>query len=145
MPYEEFVYKGETTNAKGKPRAMLSCSKHRITLHAPLSPQLRKASVGDVFLCRYCVMDKRTTLLNARPTGKHIRLDNISTAKACDNNGQKDVEGTVRIRPGQEFAFVGDCFIPPRLRQSASLVNGQRIKAKARQTPDCRWRVVKIY
>lgn len=145
LPCDEFVYKGTSTNAKGKQHAVLSCRKRHVTVHAPLSPQLRKASVGDVFLCHYCQTDSRAVLLSTRPTGKHIVI-NPPPAKAHDNNReQKDVEGTVRTRPGQEFAFVDDCFIPPRLRQSAGLVNGQHIKAKARRTEDGRWRVVKVY
>lgn len=54
------------------------------------------------------------------------------------------IEGKVKRKEGQLFAFVGNCFIPPRLCQKASLADGQHVRVKAIRQPDSRWRAEEI-
>lgn len=146
MPIDKFAYTGVFTNSKGKTRASLKNRSKHLTINTPIIPILQKANVGDVFMCRYRIENKRPLLLTAHPTGDRVVVKEINS-KGQQRSGKgepMEVEGKVRIRDGQPFAFVENFFIPPHLRQSANLVNGQFVKAKAMQQPDGRWRIVKI-
>lgn len=146
LPQDEFVYTGKRPNSMGKMRACLENRAKRLHIKSPLTPLLMKASIGSVFLCRYRLVSNRPILLSAHATRKKLELYQ-KEGKRPRGTGEaeaREVEGLVKIRDGQPFAFVGNYYIPPSLRQSAQLTNGQRIRAKVVCQPDGRWRAVKI-
>lgn len=148
MPEDDFMYVGETANKAGMRRARLSNRTKRISMTVPFSPTLRKATVGDIFRCRYRNDGNRTILLTVHATGKKMQVKRQQTTSQVthDNTRQtiQEVEGVVRINAEKPFAFVGNYFIPPHLRQSEALYNDQHIRAKASQQQDGRWRVIKV-
>lgn len=156
QPSDEFIYRGTVLNKQGKQRAQLVNQAKRIFINTKVTPQLRNASPGEAFTCKYHLDGKRPILLTAKSTGKVVAANagsndgkhaGYSRQRATGNgsNESKNVEGQVRKKEGQAFAFVDNCFVPPRLCQSAGLLNGQQVRARAVQQPDGRWRVVKIY
>lgn len=152
----ELVFNGIKPNAKGKPRACLSNHKKHLFARVPPTPLLKKAKEGDRFDCRYIAAKGHVVLLTINATGKHIDIPgshptknhapipaNHPTTKPAANE-ERTVEGKVRIKDGQPFAFLDRYYISPRLRQSCGLVDGQFVKAVAVQQQDGRWRVTKI-
>lgn len=148
MPEAEFVYTGERVNSSGKHKACLNNRAKHLYIQTSFIPLLRKATKGEVFLCKYNTKDKRTLLLTIKPTGKKVTIkEGKHDGRQNNDNGQKEIKeiaGKVRIKDGQPFAFVDDFFIPPHLRQSAKLANGQFIKARAAKQQDGRWRIIRV-
>lgn len=146
FPQDEFIYTGNIVNHSGKPRACLNNRRRHLFVKMQITPLLRKANKGDIFLCRYNNNGRDTKVLTLHPTGKNINIE----AKYVDSNlGQakgetKQVEGRVKFRDDKPFAFLNSYFIPPRICQSFNLTNGQFIRAEAIRLQDGRWRVVKI-
>ena len=143
-PQDAFVFTGVKANAKGKLRACLSNRKKHLVARMPLTPLLREANVGEVFTCRYNAQKGHVDLLTLHPTGKCVTLKIGKPASKPSPGKERVVEGKVRIKSDQPFAFLDNNFISPRLRQSCSLVDGQTIKVVAVQQQDGRWRVTKI-
>ena len=76
IPVEELVYNGIVTNNAGKERANLINKRKKIYFRARLTPLLKKASVGDVFLVRVYESHNRKIALTIHPTGEKIKLGN---------------------------------------------------------------------
>lgn len=146
FPEDEFVYTGTIVNHSGKQRACLNNRKKHIFVKVPMSPEFRKAGKGDVFLCRYNVRDRITTIFTIHPTGKKVNSETrVTTSSQGLFQGEaKTVEGKVRIRTDKPYAFLDNYFITPQLRQSSNLVDGQIIRANAIKQQDGRWRIVKF-
>lgn len=144
-PSGEFILMGITLNKSDKRRVVLQNLKGHIRTNVPLTQEFRKATPGDVFICRYHHDGKRIVLLSAHATGRRIPIANSSNdRKNIGTAKSMEIEGTVKANAGQPFAFVANYFIPPYLRSHDNLTNGQYIRARVAQQPDGRWRVVKI-
>ena len=76
IPVEELVYNGIVTNNAGKERANLINKWKKIYVRARLTPLLKKASVGDVFLVRVYESHNRKIALTIHPTGKKVKVGN---------------------------------------------------------------------
>jgi hypothetical protein len=76
IPVEELVYNGIVTNNAGKERANLINKRKKIYVRARLTPLLKKASVGDVFLVRVYESHNRKIALTIHPTGKKVKVGN---------------------------------------------------------------------
>ncbi|GAB2478972.1 tetratricopeptide repeat protein [Algoriphagus taiwanensis] len=66
---------------------------------------------------------------------------NVLTCKKVTDDSfksqfQKEVEGTVKIKPGANFGFIGDAFIHPSLITKYKLSDGQNFKGKIIKTYD---------
>lgn len=154
QPQSEFVFSGSIVNRKGKKRACLDNRAEHVHLKVPFTPELQKASAGDVFICRYTTNNNRYVLLTAHPTGRRVRVQPHGNHSAGNHEQQhqnnmrgnetRELEGVVRRRDGQPFAFVNDCFIPPHICSSAALTNGQHIRVLAFKQDDGRWRARRL-
>lgn len=145
----EFVYTGLTTNRKGKRCARLVSRDPHLVVAIPITPLIKSATPGDVMKCHYRCEERRVVLLTIHSTGRkeNVHLHNShcpTTQKVGDTQEKKIVEGTVRLKDGQAYAFVDDCFVPPSMRQANGLFQGQHVKLKAVKRADGRWRAVKI-
>lgn len=69
VPVVKLTYSGIVTNHAGKERANLVNKRKRISVRTPLTPQLRKASVGDIFMVRVYNDKKRKIALTIHPKG----------------------------------------------------------------------------
>lgn len=76
IPAEELTYNGVVTNHAGKERANLVNRQKKIFVRTPLTPQLREASVGDLFLVRVYDNQNRKVALTIHPTGKKVKVGN---------------------------------------------------------------------
>ena len=68
IPVEILTFSGIVKNHAGKERANLINKRKKIYVRTPLTPLLRKASVGDVFLVRVYECQKRKMALTIHPT-----------------------------------------------------------------------------
>ena len=68
IPVVELTYSGVVTNKAGKEKASLVNKQKKIFIRATLTPLLRKASVGDIFLVRVYECQKRKIALTIHPT-----------------------------------------------------------------------------
>ena len=75
IPVMELTYSGVVTNKAGKEMANLINKRKKISVRTPLSPLLRKASVGDVFLVRVYESQKRKIALTIYPTEKKNKVN----------------------------------------------------------------------
>jgi tetratricopeptide (TPR) repeat protein len=75
IPVVELTYSGVVTNKAGKEMANLINKRKKISVRTPLSPLLRKASVGDVFLVRVYESQKRKIALTIYPTEKKNKVN----------------------------------------------------------------------
>ena len=145
IPVEELTYNGIVTNHAGKEKASLVSKRKKIFVRTSLTPQLRKANVGDVFLVRVCEHQKRTIALTIHPTDKkNVQSTNKPSTK---QGGEADVtvSGVVSFPAQGEFCFIDhQYFVSEKLTKANNLKAGDSVKAKAKMMPDGRWRVVSI-
>lgn len=146
IPVEELTYNGIVTNHAGKERASLVNKRKKIFVRTSLSPQLRKAEVGDVFMVRVYEYQKRNIALTIHPTEKkNVQSANINTAKQGTESDICVVSGVVSFPAQGEFCFIDhQYFVPEKLTKANNLKAGDSVKAKAKKMPDGRWRVVSI-
>ena len=78
IPVVELTYSGVVTNKAGKEKASLVNKQKKIFIRATLTPLLRKASVGDVFLVRVYECQKRKIALTIHPTEKRSKVNKKS-------------------------------------------------------------------
>lgn len=78
IPVVELTYRGVVTNKAGKEKASLVNKQNKIFIRATLTPLLRKASVGDVFLVRVYECQKRKIALTIHPTEKRSKVNKKS-------------------------------------------------------------------
>ncbi len=145
IPVVELTYNGIATNPAGKEKASLVNKQKKIFVRTSLTPLLRKASVGDVFLVRVYDYDKRKTVLTIHPTNKkdcHLAVNKSQYAIDTDIS---TVSGKVSVPANGNFCFIDhQYYVPENLAKANNLKEGDTIKAKAKKMPDGRWRVVSI-
>ena len=78
IPVVELTYSGVVSNKAGKEKASLVNKQKKIFIRATLTPLLRKASVGDVFLVRVYECQKRKIALTIHPTEKRSKVNKKS-------------------------------------------------------------------
>ena len=78
IPVVELTYSGVVTNKAGKEKASLVNKQKKIFIRATLTPLLRKASVGDVFMVRVYECQKRKIALTIHPTEKRSKVNKKS-------------------------------------------------------------------
>ena len=145
IPVEELTYNGIVTNHAGKEKASLVNKRKKIFVRTSLTPKLRKANVGDVFLVRVYEHQKRTFALTIHPTDKkNVHSTNKPSTK---QGGEADVtvSGVVSFPAQGEFCFIDhQYYVSEKLTKANNLKAGELVKAKAKKMPDGRWRVVSI-
>ena len=145
IPVEELTYNGIVTNHAGKEKASLVNKRKKIFVHTSLTPQLRKAEIGDVFLVRVYEYQKRTIALTIHPTDKkNVHSTNTHSTKQ-GNEADVTVSGIVSFPAQGEFCFIDhQYFVSEKLTKANNLKAGDTVKAKTKKMPDGRWRVVSI-
>ena len=78
IPVVELTFSGVVTNKAGKEKASLVNKQKKMFIRATLTPLLRKASVGDVFLVRVYECQKRKIALTIHPTEKRSKVNKKS-------------------------------------------------------------------
>lgn len=146
IPTEELTYSGIVTNHAGKERAKLVNKQKKIFVQTPLTPLLRKASIGDVFSVRICENKNRRNALTIHPTGKkNTTPSNRRSPQQSKDSEECTITGTVSLPAQGDFCFIDhQYFVPEKLTKAYNLKEGEAIKAKAKKMPDGRWRVVSI-
>ena len=146
IPTEELTYNGVVINHAGKERANLVNKQKKIFILTPITPILRKASVGDVFLVRVYGNQKRKVALTIHPTVKKDILP--SERRSPQRSKESDVctiTGTISLPAQGDFCFIDrQYFVPEKLTKVNNLKEGDSVKAKAKKMSDGRWRVVSI-
>jgi tetratricopeptide (TPR) repeat protein len=145
IPIEELTYNGIVTNHVGKEKASLVNKRKKIFVRTSLTPQLRKAKVGDVFLVRVYEYQKRTIALTIHPTEKkNVQSTSTHSAKQ-GKDADVIVSGVVSFPEKGDFCFIDhQYFVPEKLTKANNLKAGVSVKTKAKKMPDGRWRVVSI-
>lgn len=146
IPTEELSYNGIVTNHAGKERANLVNKQKKIFVRTPLTPLLKKASIGDVFLVRVYDYQNRKVALTIHPTGKKNTSpsDNHSPQQPKESD-VCTITGTVSLPSQGNFCFINhQYYVPERLTRENNLKEGDTVKAKAKKMPDGRWRIVSI-
>ena len=144
IPVEELTYNGIVTNHAGKEKACLVNKRKKIFVRTSLTPQLRKANVGDVFLVRVYEHQKRTIALTIHPTDKKNVHSNTHSTKQ-GNETDVTVCGVVSFPAQGEFCFIDhQYYVSEKLTKTNNLKAGDSVKVKAKKMPDGRWRVVSI-
>jgi hypothetical protein len=100
---------------------------------------LKKAHPGEVLSVRFN---------NGAKGGRYTVLTcKKSSNDAFKSQFQRELEGTVKIKPGTSFGFLGDAYIHSSLVEKYKLVDGQNFKGQIRKTYDSKkekwgWRLV---
>ena len=146
IPTEELTYSGIVTNHAGKERAKLVNKQKKIFVQTPLTPLLRKASIGDVFSVRIYENKNRRNALTIHPTGKkNTTPSNRRSPQQSKDSEECTITGTVSLPAQGDFCFIDhQYYVPEKLTKAYNLKEGETIKAKAKKMPDGRWRVVSI-
>ena len=146
IPVYELTYNGIVTNNAGKEKASLVNKQKKIYIRTSLTNQLRKASVGEVFLVRVFQQDKRQVALTIHPSGKRVEVSSKKpTDKKLGNSDVTTISGIVSLPAHGSYCFIDhQYYVPEKLTTANDLKEGDRVNAKARKMPDGRWRVVSI-
>ena len=146
IPTEELAYNGIVTNNAGKERANLVNKQKKIFVRTPLTPLLRKASVGDIFLVRVYDNNNRKVALTIHPTGKkNIPPSDKHSLQQAMESDVCIITGIISLPAQGDFCFIDrQYYVPERLTKAFNLKGGDSVKAKAKKMPDGRWRVVSI-
>lgn len=153
----EMTLMGIAPNKAGKQRARLSSLQPKVSLSTPVTPELRRAAVGDIFSVRTAQQNGRTVALTIQATGrKNERVTNNSRktipskANASPHSSQpqtesKTVEGIFLQKESQEYGFIDrTIYVHALIIKAEGLTSGQRVRVKAIQNPDGKWRVAKV-
>lgn len=146
IPTEELTYSGIVTNHAGKERANLVNKQKKIFVRTPLTPLLRKASVGDVFLVRVYDNQNRKVALTIHPTGKKkTSPSDMHSYQQPKDSDVRIIKGMVSLPALGNFCFIDhQYYVPERLTKEYCLKEGDTVKAKVKIMHDGRWRVVSI-
>lgn len=146
IPIYELTYKGIVTNKAGKEKASLENKQKKIFIRTSLTSQLRKASVGDVFLVRVFQQDKKQIALTIHPSGKRVEVTPKSqNGKQVENGDIETISGIVSLPTQGNYSFIDhQYYVPAKITIANNLKEGDRVDAKAKKMPDGRWRVVSI-
>lgn len=141
----ELTYTGVETNHAGKERASLVNKQKKIFVRTSLTPLLRKASVGDVFQVRVYDFNKRKIVLTIHPTDKKDCQMGVNKKPHTNDTDVCTISGKVSVPAHGDFCFIDhQYFVPEKLAKANNLKEGDTVKAKAKQLPDGRWRIVSI-
>ena len=144
IPTEELTYNGIVTNHAGKEKASLINKQKKIFVRTTLTPQLRKASVGDMFVVRLLENQNRKIVLTIHPTGKRNPTTNKKSQQPKDSE-TCTISGIVSLPVQGEFCFIDhQYYVPEKLTRANNLKEGESVTAKAKKMPDGRWRVISI-
>ena len=146
IPVYELTYKGIVTNKAGKKKANLVNKQENIYICASVTNQLRKASVGEVFLARVFQKDKKQIALTIHPSGKRVEVTTKRQAnKQLGNSDIASICGIVSLPAQGNFCFIDhQYYVPEKFAKANELKEGDRVNAKAKKMPDGRWRVISI-
>ncbi len=146
IPVLELTYKGIVTNKAGKEKASLENKQKKIFIRTSLTSQLRKASVGEVFLVRVFQQDKKQIALTIHPSGKRVEVTPKSqNGKQVENSDIATISGIVSLPVQGNYSFIDhQYYVPAKITIANKLKEGDRVDAKAKKMPDGRWRVVSI-
>ena len=146
IPVVELIYNGIVTNHAGKEKASLVNKKKKIFVRTSLTPQLRNATVGDVFLVRVYEHQKRTIALTIHPSEKkNVQSASKNIAKQGKETDVCTVSGVVSFPTQGEFCFIDhQYYVSEKLTKANNLKAGDSVKAKAKKMSDGRWRVISI-
>lgn len=145
IPVEELTYRGIVTNHTGKEKASLINRQKNISVRTSLTPQLRKASVGDIFLVRVYDYQKRKIALTIHPIGKKDDQKDVKNKLQVNDPDVCIICGIVSFPTQGNFCFVDhQYYVPEKLSRANNLKEGDSVKAKAKKMPDGRWRIVSI-
>lgn len=146
IPLYELTYNGVVTNNAGRERASLVNKQKKMYIRTSLTSQLRKASVGEVFLVRVYQQDKKQIALTIHPSGKKVEVTPKKQAdKQVGNCDIATISGIVSLPAQGSFCFIDhQYYVPEKLTTANDLKEGDRVSAKAKKMPDGRWRVVSI-
>ncbi len=146
IPAVELVFVESFKNQEGKERAKLTNAKKHLEIKTSITPELRKAKAGEVFLVRLTKKNGRFVPLTIHKTGKII--DSIVKKKSIEEKESNDrnvITGVVSLPPKGDFCFIDhQYYVPSTIRKAFNLQEGQVIKAKVKQLPDGKWRVTSI-
>ena len=145
IPIEEFVFVETFRNQEGKERAKLVSKIKHLEIKPSVSPIMRKAKSGEIFLVRLAKKNGRFVPLTIHETGK------IVESMAKDNRNKKEtvekktIVGIVSLPIKGNFCFIDHTYyVPDGIRKSHNLQEGQTVTAKVKQLPDGKWRVISI-
>lgn len=145
IPAEELVFVETFINKEGKERAKLTNKKKHNEIRTSITPVLRKAASGDVFLVRLVKKNGSFIPLTIHKTGKSngfIAKDNGNKKEPME---KKKISGIVSLPDKGEFCFIDHTYyVPKKIRKSNNLQEGQKVMAEVKQMQDGRWRVVSI-
>jgi hypothetical protein len=146
IPVYELTFKGIVTNNAGKEKARLENKQKNMSIRTSLTSQLRKASVGEVFLVRVYQQDKKQIALTIHPSGKKVEVTPKRQAdKQVGNCDIATISGIVSLPAQGSYCFIDhQYYVPEKLTTANDLKEGDRVSAKAKKMPDGRWRVVSI-
>lgn len=142
FPKIELEYTGKTTNKQGKLRAELKNNRKHVFIRCPFNPELKKARVGDIFVCHINKEGHSAKLLTI-----HYSSHNEQAVQQKEHKieGNQIISGTINKRDNQEFAFIDhQYYIPKEIVAAMNLKNGQKAKAKIKQLKEGKLRVSKI-
>lgn len=145
IPAEELVFVETFRNQEGKERAKLVSKIKHLEIKTSVSPMIRKAKSGEVFLVRLAKKNGRLVPLTIHETGKFIESLAQDNKNKKETVEKKTITGIVSLPPKGDFCFIDHTyFVPDSIRKSNNLQEGQSVKAEVRKMPDGRWRVVTI-
>ncbi len=146
IPTEELTFNGIVHNQAGKERANLINKQKKIFVRTPLTPILRKASIGDVFLVRVYKNQNKNIVLTIHPTGKrNIHPSNRQSSQQSKESDVITITGIISLPAQGDFCFIDhQYYVPGKLTKSNNLREGDSVKAKAKKMSDGRWRVISI-
>lgn len=145
IPAEELVFVETFRNQEGKERAKLVSKIKHLEIKTSVSPMIRKAKSGEVFLVRLAKKNRRLVPLTIHETGKFIESMAKDNKNKKETVEKKTITGIVSLPPKGDFCFIDHTyFVPDSIRKSNNLQEGQSVKAEVRRMPDGRWRVVTI-
>ena len=145
IPSEELTFSGIVTNHSGKEKAKLVNKQKGISVQTAPTPQLRKASIGDIFQVRVCNFQKRIVVLTIHSTPMRDCRMAANKKQYVNDTDVCNISGRVSLPAHGDFCFIDhQYYVPERLTKANNLKEGDTVKAKAKKMPDGRWRVVSI-
>lgn len=145
IPAEELIFVETYRNQEGKEKAKLVNKKKQLEIKTSVSPIIRKAKSGEVFLVRLAKKNGRLVPLTIHKTGKYNESMTMNNGNKKETVEKKTITGIVSLPPKGDFCFIDHTyFVPDSIRKSNNLQEGQSVKAEVRRMPDGRWRVITI-
>ena len=145
IPIEEFVFVETFRNQEGKERAKLVSKIKHLEIKPSVSPIMRKAKSGEVFLVRLVKKNGRFVPLTIHETGKIVESMAKDNRNKKESVEKKTIVGIVSLPTKGDFCFIDHTYyVPDGIKKSHNLQEGQTVTAKVKQLPDGKWRVISI-